>query len=542
MSKKDIYVYASHEFVPQREDELYLVVGNKIKILEDDIYSAGWFRGECDGQVGYFPINFTQNFPVSTEKKENQEVVEDYTSSDDDYINGESKPLDQVVFVKDALHKTLIPSYIQTLSSIPYKVTHSGFLFKNGGKKSWAIRRRFVVLAPPLLFYFKNSKSSSSPLGMVVVPAYSVIPYVRGFELYHQTSRVYKFWGEEEEILGWIKALLPVAKPQNCIWGQHPSLNDSQVKDLPPSHVQQTPCSTSEEGMGKSKGFLKNIKKNLSIKIPLRNRDTAASNKISSPQKADCRMSAPISISSGTKNLSSVSSHSDKPFTYLPVGVHPADILKKRSQSVSVSPKATVKINEELINKDNGNTDEEMENVISIYEALRAVDDDSKENQSPGNDIFTNSSCSNSSSPKTPKNLKFFKNIKTDVDNEISEIKRQMSEFSPFPGCVVKRNTVMKESSSSIPKTDVDHVFWINQTLFSTDTICTPHGNVKLPSIPLHVNPITVLHIDLIDGVVLIEFLLRLTALSLAQDGNSSIIPEKDTFQNQLIEFKCWKI
>ena len=45
------------------DDELTLVEGMTITILEKDLEDSGWWKGETNGKVGVFPGNFVQLLP-----------------------------------------------------------------------------------------------------------------------------------------------------------------------------------------------------------------------------------------------------------------------------------------------------------------------------------------------------------------------------------------------------------------------------------------------------------------------------------------------
>ncbi|EDR00524.1 uncharacterized protein LACBIDRAFT_334022 [Laccaria bicolor S238N-H82] len=63
------YVYASHDFFPENEDELSFRAGDRIEVVEkDDMYGDGWWQGRnLKGKVGLFPKSYTAPASPPTE-------------------------------------------------------------------------------------------------------------------------------------------------------------------------------------------------------------------------------------------------------------------------------------------------------------------------------------------------------------------------------------------------------------------------------------------------------------------------------------------
>lgn len=50
------YAVAKYNYEPQRPDELALTRGDMVTVVERS--SDGWWKGEINGQVGWFPSNY----------------------------------------------------------------------------------------------------------------------------------------------------------------------------------------------------------------------------------------------------------------------------------------------------------------------------------------------------------------------------------------------------------------------------------------------------------------------------------------------------
>lgn len=50
------YAVAKYNYEPQRQDELHLTRGETVLVLERS--SDGWWKGEVNGQTGWFPSNY----------------------------------------------------------------------------------------------------------------------------------------------------------------------------------------------------------------------------------------------------------------------------------------------------------------------------------------------------------------------------------------------------------------------------------------------------------------------------------------------------
>jgi len=52
------------EYVPEKDDELALSVGDIVTVLNKEVYQTdGWWEGELNGKVGLFPDNFVELLP-----------------------------------------------------------------------------------------------------------------------------------------------------------------------------------------------------------------------------------------------------------------------------------------------------------------------------------------------------------------------------------------------------------------------------------------------------------------------------------------------
>ncbi|KAL0581475.1 hypothetical protein V5O48_000516 [Marasmius crinis-equi] len=59
------YVYALHDFQPEKDDEVSFKAGDRIEVLErDDLYGDGWWQGKnLAGESGLFPASYTTAIP-----------------------------------------------------------------------------------------------------------------------------------------------------------------------------------------------------------------------------------------------------------------------------------------------------------------------------------------------------------------------------------------------------------------------------------------------------------------------------------------------
>ena len=56
-------------YTAQNEDELSLKEGQLITIITKDCEDEGWWKGEIEGKVGLFPINFVERVSQDTSEE-----------------------------------------------------------------------------------------------------------------------------------------------------------------------------------------------------------------------------------------------------------------------------------------------------------------------------------------------------------------------------------------------------------------------------------------------------------------------------------------
>ena len=49
-----------YSYTSEHEDELSLVEGEIVTILDKELEDSGWWKGELNGKVGVFPDNFVE--------------------------------------------------------------------------------------------------------------------------------------------------------------------------------------------------------------------------------------------------------------------------------------------------------------------------------------------------------------------------------------------------------------------------------------------------------------------------------------------------
>lgn len=69
-----------YNYEAQQSDELFLVKGSRINVLEKS--SDGWWKGELDGQIGWFPSNYVVEELVQSVKEEAKEESKVTTGND----------------------------------------------------------------------------------------------------------------------------------------------------------------------------------------------------------------------------------------------------------------------------------------------------------------------------------------------------------------------------------------------------------------------------------------------------------------------------
>lgn len=57
-SGKEKYAEVIHDFTSQRENDIALKKGQKVKVLQ--MKDNGWWIGICEGKIGFFPYNYVQ--------------------------------------------------------------------------------------------------------------------------------------------------------------------------------------------------------------------------------------------------------------------------------------------------------------------------------------------------------------------------------------------------------------------------------------------------------------------------------------------------
>ena len=63
ISISELYALVRHPYTAAHCDELSLVEGDVILVLDQNLPYNGWWKGELNGQVGVFPDNFVKLLP-----------------------------------------------------------------------------------------------------------------------------------------------------------------------------------------------------------------------------------------------------------------------------------------------------------------------------------------------------------------------------------------------------------------------------------------------------------------------------------------------
>jgi len=60
----EVRAIVRYPYTAANEDELTLVEGNVITVLDQNLIDAGWWKGELKGRTGVFPDNFVELLPT----------------------------------------------------------------------------------------------------------------------------------------------------------------------------------------------------------------------------------------------------------------------------------------------------------------------------------------------------------------------------------------------------------------------------------------------------------------------------------------------
>lgn len=73
------YAVAKYNYEPQRQDELQLTRGDTVTVLERS--SDGWWKGQINSNIGWFPSNYVDPMPENTNGASAQPYPADYSAS-----------------------------------------------------------------------------------------------------------------------------------------------------------------------------------------------------------------------------------------------------------------------------------------------------------------------------------------------------------------------------------------------------------------------------------------------------------------------------
>ncbi|KAI3657503.1 hypothetical protein MP638_001196, partial [Amoeboaphelidium occidentale] len=129
---------------------------------------------------------------------------------------------------KDTVHlSTNVPSDVTSLADVmlmperegqlrTWSCDFEGFLWKRGGKAHWSWKRRYFILKQMTLWYFKDNRQTSTPLGLITLPSYKIVPSkdcnINGgifeFQAEHPDARTYYFKaGSLDDMQNWMNAM-----------------------------------------------------------------------------------------------------------------------------------------------------------------------------------------------------------------------------------------------------------------------------------------------------------------------------------------------
>jgi len=60
----EVRAIVRYPYTAANEDELTLVEGDIITVLDQNLIDAGWWKGELKGRAGVFPDNFVELLPA----------------------------------------------------------------------------------------------------------------------------------------------------------------------------------------------------------------------------------------------------------------------------------------------------------------------------------------------------------------------------------------------------------------------------------------------------------------------------------------------
>ena len=65
----EVRAIARYLYIAANDDELSMVEGDVITVLDQNSVDAGWWKGELKGRVGVFPDNFVELLPADEVRK-----------------------------------------------------------------------------------------------------------------------------------------------------------------------------------------------------------------------------------------------------------------------------------------------------------------------------------------------------------------------------------------------------------------------------------------------------------------------------------------
>lgn len=95
--KVDCEAIAKYNYTPVREDEVQLIKGDRVYVLEKE--GDGWWRGESKGKTGWFPSNYVEI--ITSENKGNVickvRTLYPFTSKNEEELNFEKDTLLEII-------------------------------------------------------------------------------------------------------------------------------------------------------------------------------------------------------------------------------------------------------------------------------------------------------------------------------------------------------------------------------------------------------------------------------------------------------------
>lgn len=395
---------------------------------------------------------------------------------------------------------TKISADIRTLSDVVKscsgfvgkRADYEGYLYKRGGSAYWSWKKRYFFLKDMTLWYFKTASMNAKPLGIICLPSYRIGPATDcsfakewfTFTASHESARTYCFRADSmDSMTGWMNAMS--------------SASLGMTSSRPPA-------------ISVELSRLNNVPRKLPVSpVPSEEFDS------DSDDLEALTIVTSVSHNSNTMQSSSLSKESPPPVPEKPAELRKFQlsnpiVLKQPAQSIKKSD----------------------DNKVSDQDCTKPFTEESQHHAEVMRKV-----TKFGSNPLTGKAGSFSVHGSRPVPTAPSAVHDNRKRFSSLSVIFDQLDVSNTTRKKPCLRSDIEYVLWINNVLFASDSIpvvlqssqasikqIKEYGDVEISSPPDDVVPIDSLHLDLTDGITLLEFLLRILSRKIIEEALLEIL------------------